>query len=124
MQDRLIGFAMITDAERARAFYVNTLGLEFLEDDGFAVVLRSGENMVRLPKVPSFSPLPSTVLGWECADIAARVHDLAAAGVEFLRYEWMQQDELGIWTPPNGDKIAWFQDPDGNVLSLSQHVKP
>lgn len=122
MQDRLIGFAMITDGDRARAFYVDKLGLEFITDDGFAVVLRSGENMVRLPKVPSVSPAPYTVLGWECSDISARVRELTNAGVTFLRYGWADQDELGIWTPPNGDKIAWFSDPDGNVLSLSQHV--
>ena len=122
--DRLIGFAMVTDAARARAFYVGTLELAFVEENDFAVVLRSGENMVRLPKVPNVQPPPSTVLVWECGNIAERVRELTAAGVAFLRYGWMDQDELGIWSPPNGDKIAWFQDPDGNVLSLSQHVHP
>lgn len=122
MADRLVGFGAITDVKRAKAFYVDTLGLEFVTDRGVALVLRSGENQIRLLKMDAVSPAPYTVLGWECADIEARVRDLSKLGVRFLRYEWMQQDALGIWTAPTGDRIAWFQDPDGNVLSLAEHV--
>jgi hypothetical protein len=68
------------------------------------------------------TPANNTVLGWEVSDIAAAVKMLETVGVTFERYPAMKQDELGIWTPPNGDKVAWFKDPDGNVLSLSQHV--
>jgi len=118
----LIGFVPITDAERARTFYVDTLGLHFVSDDGFALVLKSGENMVRLVKMPSVTPAQFTILGWEATDIVQKVTDLTAAGVPFQRYSFLQQDELGIWTAPSGDRIAWLTDPDGNVLSLSQHV--
>jgi hypothetical protein len=61
-----------------------------------------------------------TVLGWRVADIAATARGLAGRGVEFLRHDGMDQDENGAWTTPGGDKVAWFADPDGNVLSLTQ----
>ena len=122
--DRLVGFAMITDAERARAFYVDKLGLTAVEDNDFALVLRSGDNIIRLPKASRVNPAPHTVLGWECEDLATRTRELSNAGVTFLRYDGMPQDENGIWTAPGGGRVAWFQDPDGNVLSLSQYVHP
>ena len=115
------------DAERARAFYTSVLGLDFVQDDGFALVLRSkadgdsGGNMIRLVRTEEVSPAPFTKLGWESADMKTDVRRLAASGVTFTRYSFLQQDELGIWTAPNGNKVAWFSDPDGNVLSLSQH---
>ncbi len=118
----LIGFVPITDGERARTFYADLLGLEFVQDDGFAIVFRSGNNMVRLVRMPAVTPAQFTILGWEAAAaIEDEVRRLAAAGVSFLRFSFFQQDDLGIWTAPNGNKVAWFNDPDGNVLSLSQH---
>ena len=117
----LIGFVPITDGDRARAFYADVLGLHFVQDDGFAVVLRSGGNMIRLVRMPAVTPAQFTILGWEAAAIEDEVRALAARGVPFLRYSFFEQDELGIWTAPNGNKVAWFTDPDGNVLSLSQH---
>ena len=119
--DRLLGLVMVSDAVRARAFYVDTLGLQYVEDDDFAVVVRSGANMVRLVKAKAVEPRPSAVLGWETDAIEHRVQELLARGVVFLRYGWFEQDALGIWTAPGGAKVAWFNDPDGNVLSLSQH---
>lgn len=117
----LIGFVPITDADRAKAFYVDVLDLDFVQDDGFALVLRSGGNMVRLARMPSVTPAQFTILGWETTAIEDEVKALAAKGVPFVRYSFFQQDDLGIWTAPNGNKVAWFTDPDGNVLSLSQH---
>jgi len=81
-----------------------------------------GGVMLRVGKVPSFAPAQNTVLGWESKDIAADVDQLGAKGVVFERYPNMGQDERGIANFPTGDKVAWFKDPDGNVLSLSQHA--
>ena len=68
-----------------------------------------------------FTPHPFTLLGWEVTGIEKEVAALAEAGVVFERYGFFEQDALGIWTAPNGDKVAWFKDPDGNTLSVSQH---
>lgn len=107
----------------ARAFYSETLGLMFVEEDAFALVFRIGSvhTMLRVVKLPSFTPAGFTIFGWESSDIEASVRDLAARGVAFLRFGHFEQDELGIWNAPGGARIAWFQDPDGNTLSLSQH---
>lgn len=122
MNGKLIGFAPITNTERAKAFYADILGLTFVADDGFALVFRSGANMVRLAKMPQVEPAQFTILGWETNSIEDDVQSLTAKGVEFIRFGFMEQDALGIWTAPGGDKVAWFKDPDGNTLSLSQHI--
>lgn len=77
--------------------------------------------MIRIAKAGKFTPAQYTVMGWEVTDIGAMVKWLNSRGVEFEKYPFVQDRELGIWTTPNGDKVAWFKDPDGNVLSLSQH---
>jgi catechol 2,3-dioxygenase-like lactoylglutathione lyase family enzyme len=118
----LVAFAFTSDPTKAREFYGGTLGLRFISQDSYAVVFEAHGNMLRVGIVPEVKPARHTILGWEVPDIAAAVRTLVAAGVQFERYEGMGQDELGIWTPPNGDKVAWFKDPDGNVLSLSQHA--
>ncbi len=118
---KLVGFALTTDATRARAFYEGKLGLRFVGDDGFALSLDSNGNMIRLSKVKEFAPAVHTVLGWEVTDIAETVSGLQASGVDFERFGFLQQDEQGIWDAPGGARVAWFKDPDGNVLSLSQH---
>lgn len=118
---KLIGFAPIRDAARARAFYEGVLGLRFVSDDPFALVLDAGGRMLRLVKMKDFTPAPFTVLGWEAPGIEAVVSALGKRGVVFERFGFFQQDELGIWTAPNGDRVAWFKDPDGNTLSVSQH---
>jgi len=119
--NKLIGFVPTKDAQAARAFYEGKLGLRFVSDDPFALVMTSGENMIRIAKAKDFTPPPYTVLGWEVQDVAAIVHWLTGRGVVFEKYPFVQDQELGIWTTPNGDKVAWFKDPDGNVLSVSQH---
>lgn len=120
--DRAVTFLLTTRPEAARDFFRDVLGLSYLRDDGFALVFDNKGVMLRIGKVPEFTPAPNTVLGWECADIGATVAGLSAKGVAFERYPRMNQDEHGIATFPNGDKVAWFKDPDGNVLSLSQHA--
>ena len=117
----LIGIVPTLDKDKAKAFYCEVLGLEFVEDDGFAVVIRLKHGMLRIVKMPEFKPYPFTLLGWETAAIEDEVTALAAAGVVFERYGFFEQDALGIWTAPNGNKVAWFKDPDGNTLSVSQH---
>ena len=87
----------------------------------FALVMRAGENLVRIVKTSDFEPLRSAVLGWEVGDVEAVVNWLAERGVVTEKYAWVQDKERGIWTTPGGDKVAWFKDPDGNVLSVSQH---
>lgn len=118
--EQLVGFLKVTDVERSKTFYMDHLGLTYLKEDAFALVLRSGANMVRLVKESMFKSQHSTVLGWETANLQKRVEQLTAKGVPFLRYPWFEHDQLGIWTAPSGDQVAWFTDPDGNVLSLSQ----
>jgi catechol 2,3-dioxygenase-like lactoylglutathione lyase family enzyme len=119
---RIVAFLPTTDYDRSRSFYEGILGLRFVNNDGFAMVLDANGIMVRVAKVPNFQPLPWTILGWEVSAIEEIVPALAQRGVQFERFTFFEQDPLGIWTAPTGDKVAWFKDPDGNTLSVSQHV--
>jgi catechol 2,3-dioxygenase-like lactoylglutathione lyase family enzyme len=96
------------------------LGLSVRYEDGFALVLDAKGTMLRVQKVQQVEPRPYTVLGWEVADGASVARRLAEAGVKCERFEGLPQDELGIWTTPDGSRVAWFRDPDGNLLSLTQ----
>jgi catechol 2,3-dioxygenase-like lactoylglutathione lyase family enzyme len=118
---KVIGFVPTKDAQKARSFYESKLGFRFVSDDSFALVLRAGETMIRIAKAQDFTPAPYTVLGWEVLDIEAVVRWLQERGVAFEKYPFVQDQELGVWTAPGGNKVAWFKDPDGNVLSVSQH---
>ncbi len=120
--DSVVTFLLTLNPDAAIAFYRDKLGLSFLRDDGFALVFEMNGVMLRIGKVPSFTPVQNTVLGWEARDIGATLQKLVQKGVTFERYPNMGQDADGICTFPNGDKVAWFKDPDGNVLSLSQHM--
>ena len=121
-QYNIIGFATIVDVERAKEFYRDKLGLRLLsEEPPFALVFETNGIMLRLGMGKERPPNNGTVLGWEVPDITAAVQDLQRVGISFERYGFMKQDELGIWTTPTGSKVAWFKDPDGNVLSLSEH---
>jgi catechol 2,3-dioxygenase-like lactoylglutathione lyase family enzyme len=118
----IIGFVTIVDVARAKEFYRDTLGLRLLtEEPPFALVFEANGIMLRLVMGSEVPPARGTVLGWQVPDVASTVHDLEQAGVRFERYDFMQQDEHGIWTTPNGGKVAWFKDPDGNILSVSEH---
>ena len=118
----IIAFVPTVDPVQARAFYEGVLGLHFVKDDGFALVLDANGIMVRIAKAGDFKPAPFTILGWEVSDVAKMAGRLKENGVVFERFSFFQQDELGIWTAPTGDKVAWFKDPDGNMLSISEHV--
>ena len=118
---KMVGFLLTKDYEKARAFYEGNLGFEFVSLDQFALVMQAGKSMIRIVKVPTFTALPSTVLGWQVPDIEAIVDWLVKRGVVFEKYPFAQDKERGIWTAPGGSKIAWFKDPDGNVLSVSEH---
>ena len=118
----IVAFVPTRDTEKARAFYEGVLGLQFVKDDGFAMVLDANGIMIRVAKVPDFKPAQFTILGWRVSEIEKVVRELGAQGVHFEIFGFFKQDELGIWTAPTGDKVAWFKDPDGNVLSVSQHV--
>jgi catechol 2,3-dioxygenase-like lactoylglutathione lyase family enzyme len=114
-----IGFIPARDLAIARAFYAGTLGLRVVDDTPFALVLDAGGTMLRVTLAPEPAARPFTIAGWRVPDIDAAVRALAGRGVEFTRYDGMAQDDLGIWTTPGGDGVAWFTDPDGNTLSLT-----
>ncbi|HEY2040264.1 MAG TPA: VOC family protein [Edaphobacter sp.] len=121
-QAELIGFIPTVDADRARRFYVETLGLTFIADDPFAITVRSGATDIRISRIEAFNPSPHTLLGWKVPDIEAAAEQFVAAGITFERYPFLEQEANGVWSAPDGTaKVAWFKDPDGNILSISQH---
>lgn len=115
-------FILTTDRARAKPFYAGALGLPILAEEEFAVTFAlSGGAAIRLTDVPEHVAGPQTVLGWNVVDIAGAVAGLRQRGITFRHYEGFGQDADGIWTTPDGGaKVAWFNDPDGNVLSLTQ----
>ena len=121
----LVAFAPTTDPAKARAFYEGVLGLRLVADEKpFALVFDANGTMLRVTTVHELKPHPFTVLGWGVADIEATVDRLVTAGVEFNRYKGMNDaDPRGIWNSPSGARVAWFKDPDGNVLGLTQFPK-
>ncbi len=120
-EQKIMSFVPTKDPAKARPFFENVLGLRFVEDDKFALVFDANGTMVRVVTVKDFKPFPFTLLGWDVTDIVKVVAVLREKGVKFERFSFMEQDKLGIWTAPGGAKVAWFKDPDGNVLSVSQH---
>jgi catechol 2,3-dioxygenase-like lactoylglutathione lyase family enzyme len=118
---KLVGFVPTKDYDQARAFYEGKLGFNFVSLDQFALVMSVGGHKIRIGKMPNFTPLQATILGWEVSDIVSVATWLTERGVLLEKYPFVQDRELGIWTTPGGDKVAWFKDPDGNILSISQH---
>lgn len=115
-----MAFVPTKDAKKARQFYEGLLGLRFVSEDQFALVLDANGIMVRVAVVAEFKPQQFTILGWEVSDIKKEVARLQGQGVRFEKYGMNGQDEHGVWSSPSGAKVAWFKDPDGNVLSLTQ----
>ncbi len=120
--NKLIAFVPTRDASQARSFYEGKLGLRFVSDDPFALLLDAGGIMVRVVKLQQYEPQQFTILGWEVENIDDAVAHLDGKGIRFEKYGMNGQDERGIWTAPGGARVAWFKDPDGNVLSVSQHA--
>lgn len=118
-ESKMIGFVATRNRVRAREFYEKVLGFTVVSEDQFALVVKTEQNMIRIVEIKDAVSAPYTILGWESKEIEKLVAWLQSRGVSFERYPWMDQE---IWTAPGGDKVAWFKDPDGNVLSLSQHV--
>ncbi|MSQ12192.1 MAG: VOC family protein [Dehalococcoidia bacterium] len=117
---KLIAFAATRDSDRAKAFYEQALGLRLVADEPFAVVFDANGVTLRLQKVQELSPAQHTVLCWAVTDIRETMRALNQRGITFQRYESLPQDREGVWTAPGGAKVAWFKDPDGNTLSLTQ----
>jgi predicted enzyme related to lactoylglutathione lyase len=119
--EKLVAFGATTDGARAAAFYGGVLGLPIRSDDAFAIVFDANEVELRLQKVERLTPQPFTSLGWQVADIHDVLARLAARNVRPERYAWLEQDDAGIWSAPSGARVAWFKDPDGNLLSVAQY---
>ncbi len=117
----LVAFVSTADAARAREFYAGTLGLTLVDETPFALVFDAHGTRLRVTVVEQVVPAPYTVLGWAVDDIAQTARSFARRGVQLLRYPALEQDELGVWRSPAGALVAWFEDPEGNTLSLTQH---
>src|SRR5438105_4379689 len=115
----LMAFVATRNAARARAFYQGTLGLVLIGDEPYALVFDAMGTTLRVQKVKTLTPAPHTVLGWRVLDLTMAVRTLTSKGITFERYGFLEQDKDGIWKTPSGAKVAWFRDPDGNVLSLT-----
>jgi GNAT superfamily N-acetyltransferase/catechol 2,3-dioxygenase-like lactoylglutathione lyase family enzyme len=120
----LVGFVGVSDLARAGKFYGETLGLLLVDEAPFALVADLNGTMLRITAVDRVIAAPYTILGWQVLNITSMIDALAGRGVTFLRYEGMGQDNRGVWTAPEGAKVAWFSDPDGNTLSLTQRAEP
>ena len=121
--DTPILFAATTNSDRSRKFYEGALDLEFVADDPFALVFRVGQLQLRIQKVDHKPTINYTVLGWAVTDIQKTVRHLSKAGVEFMRYDGLDQNADGVWKAPSGARVAWFRDPDDNTLSLTEYPR-
>jgi catechol 2,3-dioxygenase-like lactoylglutathione lyase family enzyme len=117
--NRLKAFISTTRPDKAREFYTNKLGLKLLSEDSYGIEFEANGAHLRISFVEKLTPQPFTVLGWDTNDIITTVKNLNEKGVLFERYNIIEQDDSGIWTAPGGTRVAWFKDPDGNLLSVS-----
>jgi predicted enzyme related to lactoylglutathione lyase len=117
-----MAFVPSTRLDAARAFFGDVLGLRLTSADDFGLMFDAGGTALRVPLVEQLTPAPYTIFGWMVDDIDATVDGLTQRGVEMTRYglDFMQQDARGIWAAPGGARIAWFKDPAGNTLSVTQ----
>ncbi len=113
-------FVASTRHEDAKRFYTQVMGFTLTDDNPFSLEFDAAGTMLRVQKVVELHPHPFTAVGWQVADIAAERDRLAERGADFERFEFMEQDERDIWTTPDGAKVCWLKDPDGNTLSLTQ----
>ena len=117
-------FVPTTQPEKAKRFYKDILGLTFLSEDGYGLEFDSNGTLLRINTVPEYTPQMFTVLGWNIADIAATISALNAKGIKCEKYPFLEQNGQGVWSSPGGSKVAWFKDPDGNLLSLTESINP
>lgn len=118
-----ISFIATTKPEMAKTFYGDILGLVLREQSPYALVFGDGANMLRVQIVAELTPASHTVHGWQVTDLDREIADLTDKGVAFLKFDQLPQDASGIWTSPDGHKIAWFKDPSGNILSMTQYAE-
>jgi catechol 2,3-dioxygenase-like lactoylglutathione lyase family enzyme len=119
----LIAFVPTRDPAKARTFYKEVLGLDFISQDAFALVFNAHGTTLRIAnvsEVKGFLPAPFTIVGWQVTNVSDTVGDLTKKGVPFERFPGMDQDGQGVWQSPSGARVAWFKDPDGNILSITQ----
>jgi predicted enzyme related to lactoylglutathione lyase len=117
---KLKAFVPITNAKIAKAFYKEVLGLRLLSEDDYALEFDANGTLLRVTLVQEFKPQSFTVLGWNVPDIYAVIAMLSKKGIQFNKYDFLKQDNSGVWISPGGSKVAWFNDPEGNVLSLTE----
>jgi catechol 2,3-dioxygenase-like lactoylglutathione lyase family enzyme len=117
---KLIAFLATVDSAKSRAFYENVVGLRCISEDQLAVVYDAHGTDLRVQNVKAFTPQSHTALGWSVGSIERVIAGMRAKGVAFERYAFLEQDDQGIWTAPSGAKVAWFKDPDGNLLSVTE----
>ncbi|MFM2225773.1 MAG: hypothetical protein RJA07_1975 [Bacteroidota bacterium] len=118
--EKLKAFIPTINPEKAKKFYMDILGLTLLSEDNYALEFNANGTLLRITTVERLNPQPFTVLGWNVDNIVFLIQSLVSKGVVFERYDFFEQDELGIWTSPNGAKVVWFKDTDGNLLSLTE----
>jgi catechol 2,3-dioxygenase-like lactoylglutathione lyase family enzyme len=116
----LKAFIPTVKPDKAKSFYKNILGLKLISEDKFAMEFDANGTILRVNTVQKFKPHPFTVLGWDVDNIVSTIKSLNKKKIFCEKYDFLEQDELGIWTAPGGTKVAWFKDPDGNILSLSE----
>jgi len=119
---KLKAFIPTIEPEKAKEFYMNILGLKLLSEDHYGMEFYSKGTLLRINTVNKLSPQPFTILGWDVDNLLSSMGILSRAGVNFERYNFIEQDDFGIWTAPGGAKVAWFKDPDGNILSLTENA--
>lgn len=123
-QRKPVAFLATAQPEKARAFYGGILGLPLRAQTPFALVFDDLVCALRIQIVPGFAPAPHTVHGWDVQSIDQDIAELRGNGVTFEMFGSLEQSHTGIWTSPDGHKIAWFKDPCGNILSLTEHTYP
>jgi predicted enzyme related to lactoylglutathione lyase len=117
---KLRAFVPTTKPDKAKSFYKDVLGLKLLSEDIYALEFDANETLLRVTTVKDLRPQQFTVLGWGVDDISSTIKLLNDKGIFCEKYDYFDQDELGVWTAPSGSKVAWFKDPDGNILSLTE----
>lgn len=117
---KLKAFVPTTKPDKAKSFYKDILGLELLSEDNYALEFNANGTLLRVIIVQELKPHPFTVLGWNVDNISSTIKSLNSKNVFCEKYDFLKQDDLGIWTSPSGAKVAWFKDSDGNVLSLTE----